>query len=46
MITFAKLYLPEYHFQVDLVRGNEVLAVYLAKRERFLSLLKFSEINM
>ena len=42
MIKFAKLYIPDYHFQVDLVRGNEVLAV---KRERFLSLLKFSEID-
>ena len=45
MIKFAKLYLPDYHFQVDLARGNEVLAVYLAKRERFLPLLKFSEID-
>ena len=42
MIKFAKLYLPDYHFQVDLVRGNEVLA----KRERLLSLLKSSEIDV
>ena len=47
MIKFPKHYIPDYHFQVDLVQGNQVLAMYHVKHElpRFLLLLKSSVIE-